>query len=310
MTISLRMATLLALGAAVISGVNNFLTKIAVGSVGNPLAYTTLKNALVAALLLSIFFLRPSRKEALLLTKKNIFVLGAIGLVGGSIPFALYFTGLAQTSALNASLIHKTLFLWVALLAIPFLREKMSRWQWLGIGLVFASNLLVGGFVGFRYNQAELFILLATIMWAVENVVAKKGLQQMSSLLVATARMSLGSLVLFLLLALNGGLPSLASLRPEQWMWTLLTGVLLAGYVLAWYAALKRAPATYVATLLVPATLVTNILSAFFTTHSLSGWQISSGLVLTAGITLIIIFSRKFLRPATDVRWERKEEIG
>ncbi len=294
MTLSLRQsATLLALGTALISGFSNFVAKISVTVVKDPLIFTTLKNGLVALALLGILVLVYRRGELRVLTKAQWLRLLAIGLIGGAVPFGLFFTGLAQTSAVNASLIHKSLFLWVALLAFPFLKERLTRGQWIGVGLVAVANLFVGGFTGFRYNAGELMIFGATLLWAVENVIAKRALADLSSLTVAGARMVIGSLLLVGFLMMRGTNFALDLLSAEQWRWTLLSSLLLLGYVTTWYAALKRAPATYVATLLVPATLVTNILSAIFLTHQLPLVQIINAVVLSAGAFCLIRFSKR-----------------
>lgn len=286
-------ATSLALGTAAISGLSNFVAKIGVTAVKDPVVFTTLKNGIVAIFLIGLVMAFRRWRELRTLSKKNWLKLAAIGVIGGSIPFALFFTGLTHTSALNASLIHKTLFLWVALLAIPFLKERMTRWQWVGIGLVAAANLVVGGYQGFKYNTGELMILAATILWAVENIIAKIVLRDVSSMTVAAARMIFGTIVLAAFVGLRGGSVALTHLTTVQWSWTLLASALLSGYVLTWYAALKRAPATYVATLLVPATLITNVLTAIFVTHTFPLLQLASAALVTLGAGLLIGFARK-----------------
>lgn len=289
----MRFATILALSAAAISGVNNFLTKIAVTSVKDPIVYTTLKNTLVAVFLLGIILGIKKFAEIANLKKKQFLNLIAIGVIGGSIPFALYFIGLSQTSALNASLIHKTLFLWVALLAIITLKERLSPLQWIGVLIIFWANLMVGGFTGFKYNSGELMILAATIFWAIETILAKNILKDISSTTVASARMILGSLILWLIVFWKGGGGAVLELNSIQWSWTILTSILLFGYVLTWYTALKYAPASYVATILVPATLITNFLSALFITHAFSGQEIINAALYLIGITLVIIFTKR-----------------
>jgi len=292
MNSTLRTATWLALGTALISGLNNFLTKVALGSVGDPIVFTTLKNALVAVALIGLVLGFKKWNEIKTLSRRQLAWLFAIGIVGGSVPFALYFTGLAQTSALNAGLIHKTLFLWVFLFAVPLFKEKVTAWQWVGAVALFASNLLVGGFAGFRYNTGELMILAATVLWATENIIAKKVLRDVSSTTVAASRMILGSVILSLFIVVGGRGVAFANLTPEQWGWTILTSALLLGYVLSWYAALQRAPATYVTALLVPATLVTNLLSAVFVTHALTPLQAGAAVLTVMGVALVIWFSR------------------
>ena len=270
------LATILALSAAVISGTNNFLTKIAVTAIKDPVVYTTLKNSLVAILLFGIILALKKWKEVSSLDRKKWLMLFAIGLIGGSLPFALYFTGLTQTTAVNASLIHKTLFIWVAFMAIPMLKEKIGTIQWIGIGAIFAANFFIGGWTGFKFNTGEIFILAATVLWAVENIIAKIALKDISSLTLVSARMILGSILLMAFVAWRGGGNAVFNLNAGQWEWTLLTSFLLLGFVLSWYGALKYAPATFVATLLVPATLITNALSAIFITRSFSATEAAS----------------------------------
>lgn len=283
---------LLALGTALISGASNFIAKISVTVVKDPIIFTTLKNTVVAVFLMGIVLAARRWREIRGLHRGAWLRLSMIGLIGGSIPFALFFTGLTHTTALNASLIHKTLFLWVLLLAVPFLKERMTTGQWLGIAAVAAANLFVGGFTGFKLNSGELMILAATVLWAIENIIAKITLRDVSSLTVGAARMVFGSIALLALVGFRGGGGVVLHLSSIQWGWTLLSSAFLVGYVLTWYAALQRAPATYVATLLVPATLVTNGLSAIFLTHTFPAVQLMNALLLTTGAFLFIRFSR------------------
>jgi len=286
-------ATGLALGTALISGTNTFLAKIATGALSSPIAYTTLKNALVAIALVGIIVAFGKWREIAKLNRRQMIKLAAVGIIGGTIPFALFFTGLSMTSAVSAAFIHKTLFIWVAILAIPFLKERVSPLQWIGIIAIFGANLLIGGFKGFAFNLGELMILAATLFWAAESIVAKSALAELSAVTVAGARMTIGSVLLFGFLAVTGGLPSLTAISPSAWGWTLLTSLLLLGYVLTWYSALKRAPATYVATLLVPATLVTNVLAALFLTHAFSLKQAAAAALFLAGTALMILFAHR-----------------
>ncbi len=105
--------------------------------------------------------------------------------------------------------------------------------------------------------------------------------------------MTIGSLVLFIVVLIQGQGAVFTNLEPMQWGWTALTALLLLGYVTTWYTALKHAPATYVATLLVPATLVTNVLSAIFITHTYTGKQAISTALFIAGILLMVFFAKK-----------------
>lgn len=295
----LTLATIFALGTAIISGFSNFIAKISVTVVKNPIVFTALKNTIVALLLAGIILALGRWRELRSLSKAQWGKLVAIGIIGGSIPFALFFTGLSHTSALNGALIHKTLFLWVLLFGGALLRERLTPWQWVGIVTIAVANFFVGGFTGFKYNTGELMIVGATALWAIESVIAKITLRDISSLTVASARMIFGSLILITFIFTRGGGAAVTHLNTTQWSWTLLSSGLLLGYVITWYAALKRAPATYVATLLVPATLITNILSAIFVTHAFPLVQLLNALGVTVGMILLIRFARS-TRPLSD----------
>ena len=119
--------TVLALSAACISGVSIFINKFGVTSFQDPILFAGVKNALVAILLLGCTLAYSKKEELRTLTKKQWRQLITIGLVGGALPFGLFFTGLSMIPAVNGAILHKTLFVWVALLGTLFLREKPRR---------------------------------------------------------------------------------------------------------------------------------------------------------------------------------------
>lgn len=271
-----------ALVAMVISGVSVFVNKYAIEVISPALTFTATKNAGVGLLVLGLILVSGKWRKLGTLTRGELLKLGLIGVIGGSIPFYLFFTGLAQIPAVNAQLINKSLVMWVALLAIPLLHEKINLWQVGAIGLIYSSNLIVGGFGGFQFSSGELMVLVATMFWAVEHVIAKKVLDGVDADLVTGARMAFGSAILLVAAQISspGSLGQVLSLEGAQWVWLAVTAGMLFGYVMSWYRAIKYAPVTLVTTVLVGATVVTNVLSAVFTTHIWTGQMgIQAGLI-------------------------------
>jgi len=285
----------LAIVTALISGVSIFVNKFAVDAVRPPLFFTAAKNAGVALLILGIFLATGKWQQIKKLKKGEFVYLLLIGIIGGSLPFYLYFTGLSQIPAINAALIHKTLVLWVALLAVPFLKEKMSKVQIAGVLLLFSANFIIGGFKGFQFSRGELFVLIATILWAVENILAKKILPRVDPDLIVAARMGVGAVVLLSAVAVTapGVLSRGLVFTPTQWFWMILTVALLLGYVMSWYRALKFAPAVSVTSVLVVSTLVTNALSAIFITHSWNVILTIQSLLMMLGMGILWLVDRK-----------------
>ena len=285
----------LAIVTALISGVSIFVNKCAVDAVQPPLFFTAAKNAGVALLILGILLASRKWHQIKKLKKGEFIYLLLIGIIGGSLPFYLYFTGLSQIPAVNAALIHKTLVLWVALLAVPFLKEKMSKVQIAGVLLLFSANFIIGGFKGFQFSRGELFVLIATILWAVENILAKKILPRVDPDLIVAARMGVGAVVLLSAVAVTapGVLSRGLVFTPTQWFWMILTVALLLGYVMSWYRALKFAPAVSVTSVLVVSTLVTNALSAIFITHSWNVILTIQSLLMMLGMGILWLVDRK-----------------
>jgi drug/metabolite transporter (DMT)-like permease len=289
----------LSLLTAVISGFSIFINKFAVDAIKPALYFTSVKNVSVALLIVAIVLITGEWKKITKLKRREIVYLVLIGIIGGSLPFYLYFTGLSQTSAINAALIHKTLVFFVALLAIPLLKERMSKKQIVAVLLLFLGNIFVGGFKGFKFNQGELMILAATILWAVENILAKKVLSSVSPNIVTAFRMGIGSLILMAatLVTVPQVLSKSLLLDSSQVFWILLTVLSLLAYTVTWYRALKNSSAITVTSVLVSSTLITNVLSAIFITHS---WNI----VLTIQSILIflglVLFSKLAKKPSVN----------
>lgn len=252
----------LALATAAISGVSIFVNAVAVRQLPDAAVFTTLKNGVAALLLLGLAgaTVRPPAVRAL--RRRDWGWLAVIGVVGGSVPFVLFFTGLAQASAPSAAFIQKTLFVWVALLAIPLLGERLGWLQVAALGTLLVGQALILQPAGVAWGSGETLIAAATLLWAIETIVAKRVLRSVPSGVVGAARLGLGLVVLLGYLALTGRLAVVAGLAPEQWRWALITGLLLAGYVATWFAALQRAPASVVTAVLVLGAPVTAALAA------------------------------------------------
>ncbi len=275
---------LFALATAAVSGVSVLVNATAVRQFADATAYTTAKNVVAATVLCAVVCLgaaggaRLTRPTAV----RQWLGLLAVGLVGGSVPFVLFFEGLARASSTQAAFLHKTLVLWVAVLAVVLLRERLQWGHWLAIGAILVGQAGLAGVPG-AFGGPELLILGATLLWSVEVVVAKRLLHSLTPWTVGLARMGLGSAALLVWLAARGGLGGVVPTTGEQVGWVLVTGLLLATYVGTWLAALARAQAVDVTAVLVLAVPVTAALEAVVGGASLApevGWLL---LVATGG---------------------------
>lgn len=279
---------------AVVSGFAIFISSFALKTFKDPFVFTILKNVIVAALLVSLMGFLGKWKKLSGVSRKNWIYLLLIGIIGGSIPFLLFFKGLSMSSALVGGFIHKSLFIWVSIMAVVFLGEKISRLQWAALGVLIGGNFLLGAFNSFSLGKGEAMIFLATLLWSIEYIIAKKVLKDVDSDILAWARMFFGSLILLVYLVIIGKFGSIFTINHQQIFWVALSSGFLLAYVLFWYRALKAAPASAVSSILVLGSPITTLLSAVFVTGFKYNFSQLSGVALImVGIIMFLYFRLK-----------------
>ncbi len=280
--------------AAVISGFAVFINKFGVSSWQDAIQYTTVKN-FVAMLVLSTVLLTIAQWRALKkMTQKQWLKLGVIGVIGGSVPFILFFKSLPLMPATQAAFIHKTLFVWVAVMAVIWLKERVGLAQWGGMAVLMIGVVMLGGPKDWIWGIGFLLALIATVLWALETVIAKTVLQDIPALVGAWARMAFGSVILIVYVLAQGKAQGLIPQSSAQVGWALITGLILFGYVICWYTALKKLPITLVSTVLVFAFPITVVLDKAWT-HTLSGRIVLPLAVMAIGGLFFCIQNMAFL---------------
>lgn len=281
---------ILVLLTAIISGFSIFINKFGVSGI-NPYIFTFAKNTLVAIFLASIILFTLEYKRIKKLKLKQWSSLALVGLLGGSIPFLLFFKGLQLTSGASGAFIHKTMFLFVAILALVFLKEKLNKYLLLGAALLLAGNFLLLKLTAFNFELGELLILTATLFWATEFTLSKHLLKNIAPNIVAFGRMFFGSIFIIAFLASTSQLTQIATITLNQFTWILLTSVFLLLYVTTWYNGLKHIKVTTAACILLLGSPITTILSFIFLQSTVTIYQILGITLISAGVLLTIYCS-------------------
>lgn len=266
-----RVARLLpALLAALVSGVAVFVNGLAVRRFDDATVYTTAKNLIAGLLLAGVLVAITSRSTSGRSAPRQPAPsladwpwLAVVALIGGAVPFVLFFEGLAAAASTDAAFIHKTLVVWVAIGATAALGERVGPMHMVAIALLLAGHAIVSGGVSVAgFGTGEVMIFAATLLWAVEVVIVKRLLTSVSPSWAAGARMLGGSALLVLWLAIRGEFGAFAAFTAGQWWWLALTGCTLAVFVALWYRALALAPAVDVTAVLVVGAAVTAALNS------------------------------------------------
>jgi drug/metabolite transporter (DMT)-like permease len=276
----------LVLVTALISGFSIFINKLGVKGV-DPYFYTFLKNFVAGTFLIAILFLFKSYKEIINLKKDEVIKLFLIGLVGGAIPFMLFFKGISLTSAVTAGFIHKTLFIYVGLMAAFFLKEKITKSMFLGF-----LSLIIGSFLFLNvkmhaFNVGDLYVFIAVLYWAIEIVISKKLLKKLSGTLVASSRLFIGSIIILFYLLITQKAYLFSSIDSGIFLWMVIGGVLLAGYNFTFYNGLKQLKAVEATAILTLGMPITGLLSIIFLDKTLNPLQFMGVGFMLLGVILI-----------------------
>lgn len=281
-----RQGYYLVLFTAVVSGVSIFINKFGVAGI-NSSVFTTGKNIVSAVLLFSSIFLLGELRY-LKLRLRDWLMLALIGLVGGSVPFLLFFRGLQLTSAATAGFIHKTMFVYVAVLAHIFLGERINRKFLAAAVLLLIGNALFLELGLLQLDAGAMLVLAATVLWAVENIISKHVLVSINPRVVAWGRMFFGSVFMVAFLALKGQFSLLLGLSQPQLGWVLLSSVFLFFYVFSWYWGLSKINVSSATCILLLGSIITTGLSVLSRDMVLTFPQAIGALTLLLGIAFAV----------------------
>ncbi len=239
---ALGAGVLLVLATAVISGVSTFVNGYAVAGTGST-AFVTIRNLAVAAVVLPFGALALVGSGSSL-RPRDLGTLAVIGLIGGAVPFVLFFRGLQLATAahgtLTASFVYRTLFIFATVFGIVALRERAHPRLALAAALILGGNLLLLSLLSPIWTDGSAYVLAATLLWAAEYTVSKHALRRLRGSVVALGRMGFGAVFLSAYLLALGGWGTVVSYSPAEWMWVGISAALLAAFVLTWYPGLAR----------------------------------------------------------------------
>lgn len=282
---------LLALSVVAIWGINFVVIQVALKEIP-PLMLTFLRFFFAA--FPAVFFLKRPQNTSwkmLFLYAMTMFVL----------DFSLLFSGMyAGVSSGIASLSLQTQVFFTAILAVVFLKEKMSLPKIAGATVAFSGIIFVGFHTGGDVNLLGLVLVEgAALSWAMGNLFSKQiGKVDMLSLVVWGSLLSLPFL-LGLSFALEFDYWKVETFSHLSWLSIgsilyLVYPVTLFGFAI-WSFLLSRYPATTVApfTLLVPVFGFSS--SALLVGEALPLWKLIAAFLIVSGL-VINLYGERFLK--------------
>ncbi len=288
MTLSPKQWVLL---TALISGCSVYYNSIAVKGL-DPVGFAMVKNLLATVVLAGIVLLAGTWKQFANLKKEQWLQILAIAIIGGSIPFALFFGGLSiASSTASGSFIYRLMFIFSALMAVAFLRERGNLKTAAGVGLILMANLAILLTINaFSFGLGELMVLAATLMWSAENILLKKTLAWLSPDALAASRLGMGGIILLAAMAMMAP-AGLASIAVMPLLPLLISALFILGFTMTYYRGLAGTTITEATAILTLGGLVSALLPAVLSSK-LPGALESVSLVMIAMGAGLVLTSR------------------
>lgn len=293
---SARFGYLFAAMAAVISGVAVYVNSLGVKTFSDPVLYTALKDGFVGlVLLVPLVFSAGWRAEYRRLDGKTWAWMLALALTGGSIPFALFFSGLKMTTAATGAVLNHFQFVLVAIFAVMFLREKIRPAIWAGFAVLLLGTMLGTNLHALKWNEGAWLIGASTVLFAIDFVIAKHLLRGLATLTVMTARMTIGTAMLFVYVIGIGHLGQATHLNATQWEFVIATGVILLLFTVTTFTAIRHASVSAVLAIGAAAPIITTLLQVAGTgTLKLDPGSLAGlAVILVAVVAIIVIGVRQ-----------------
>jgi len=276
----------LAFITALISGFSVFANGIAV-KLADPSLYTFAKGIGALLFLVAAAFALKESRHFRNLSRRQWAMLGLIGIVGGSMPFLMFFWGLSMGGAAISSFIYRSLFIFAAVSGYLILKETPSPRDFAaGFAILIGNALLVSGDMVFGTGQ--LLVLGATVLWALEYALSRRMMADVHPRVVMVARMGFGSIILLGFLGFTGSLSALWSIDIAVLGWLAITSLLLFAFVTSWYSSLRYLPLVKATAILALGGVITAVLETVILAKTISPMA-SLGLLLVFAGAIIAV---------------------
>lgn len=252
----------------------------------------TIMRFVVVCIILILFIpiqsksLSPFRKKDII----PIFLLGFFGIIGYHLGLNY---GEQYISAGAASLIIATIPIFVAIMSIIYLKEKITTKKGVGILISLAGVTIIslwgtaGANIEINYIFGAIGVLIAALMGALYTIAGKKLLKRYSGLSLTVYAMLLGSIGLIPFV--NKDLPTqVINLSITSWGALIFLGIFstITAYTL-WHVALTTKDASEIAPYLYAIPVISTILSYFLVNERITLFFILGGILVITGLLLV-----------------------
>ncbi|HSG41691.1 MAG TPA: DMT family transporter [Anaerolineales bacterium] len=218
-----------------------------------------------------------------------------LGFIGITFHQWLQSTGLVTAQATTTGWIIASTPIFMALLGVLVLKEKLNWWQVTGIVLASIGVLLVvtkgdlsalaQGKIGTR---GDFLVLLSAPNWAVFSALSRSGLRRQRATHMMFYIMTSGWLFSSILFFAGPGLEPITHIPLDGWIALTFLGVFCSGFAyIFWYDALQTLPVAQTGAFLYIEPIITVIVAAIVLRERLILATIIGGITILVGVWMI-----------------------
>ena len=235
------------------------------------------------------------RRQFSLPPKKVWLYFAFLGFLGITFHQWLQSTGLVTSQATTTGWIVSSSPIFIAILGLLILKEKLKWLQVLGIVvasfgvlLVITQGNLASLFSGNVVTTGDILILISAPNWAIFTILSRRGIRNFPAALMMFYVMLFGWLFSSVLFLAENGWRSIPNIRVDGWLAIGFLGVFCSGLAyIFWYDALKVLPAAQVGIFLYIEPVITVIVSLILLNEKITLPGILGGAIILLGVWLV-----------------------
>ncbi len=220
---------------------------------------------------------------------RNIFF---VGIFASGLYVIFRFLGLIDSTGTFATIVQVLIAAETAILAMIFLRERLSLSFWLLfiVSLIAIYFVSVGSFTLTMPQKGDWYIIFGATFVAFANIFSKLAVNKVNPVMLAEGRFIFGGIFLILTSVLFFHQIDLFS---RISIWSVLSGLFWAINVISFNFAIQRIGVTFTASLLMVAPVFTMTLEYFLLKQTFTPIQIVAAIVVIISGILMVVLKNK-----------------
>lgn len=259
----------------------------------SPLQLAIIRWVIAGIIFLFILLFYPLEKKYKVIHKEDYFYIFSLGLIGVFLQQIFFLIGLNMTSATNSGIITGLTPIFIFLLSVNLLNEKVTLWKIIGIIISFTGIIVLtrDNEISFSSKSflGDLSTLAAGFIFAIYTVMAKPMLQKYSGFTITAYNTIIGS-VFFIIIGLfvyRGVSIEVTNVSFKTWsciFYSSIFGSIIP--LILWFTSLKFLDATKVAVITYFQPIITALGAFLILGEKLTSNIILGGILVLFGVIL------------------------